>query len=218
MSRCHDAFRSRAGPQSPKLAGVHYNRVRMTKIAPGDPQLAVMEGLVRRPELGEADRSLLRIALGKAYEDLGHHDEAFGISSKASAWARLAPYDEAAMAARFEALHRVFTPKLIAAKAGQRLPSELPIFVAGFPRSGTTLVEQILASHPQIHGAGEARLSGPRRGVLPAPRPPGSAFPTIWPNLDAAEFAALGEAYVERLAHPGARAGRTSPTSCPRTT
>jgi FOG: TPR repeat len=150
----------RALALNPKLAGAHYNRVRMMTVGPDDPQLPVMQGLLARaPELGETDRSLLRMALGKAYEDLGRYDEAFENFREGKRLKRkLVPFDEAAMAARFEALHRVFTPALLAggkgiAAAGSE--SELPIFVVGFPRSGTTLVEQILASHHQIHGAGE---------------------------------------------------------------
>ena len=50
-----------------------------------------------------------------------------------------------------------FTPEFLASGQGWGLDSEVPVFVFGLPRSGTTLVEQILASHSQVHGAGEAR-------------------------------------------------------------
>ena len=152
------------------------------------PRSPVMQGLVGRAELSETDRCLLRMALGKACEDLGRYDEAFENFREGKRLKRkLAPFDEAAMTARFEALHRVFTPALMASwstgeRRKPRLGLDLPIFVIGFPRSGTTLVEQILASHPQIHGAGELGLSGPGGGGPSAPRPPPvSAFPTICP-------------------------------------
>ncbi len=57
----------------------------------------------------------------------------------------------------FDRSRAVFTRDLVAAKAGLGDPSRVPIFVVGMPRSGTTLVEQILASHPDVHGAGELK-------------------------------------------------------------
>ena len=186
---------------NPRLAGVHYNRVRSTTIKPGDPQIAVMQWLVGRPEMSETDRCLLRMALGKAHEDIGRYDEAFENYREGKRLKRkLVPFDEAAMTARFEALHRVFTPALLASwpdNAGSS--STLPIFVTGFPRSGTTLVEQILASHPQVHGAGELGLLDQVAGAFRAAAAPGLGFPDYLPHLDAAESRALGDAYVERL-------------------
>ncbi len=75
----------------------------------------------------------------------------------------------------------------------------MPIFVTGFPRSGTTLVEQILASHPQIHGAGELGLLDQVAGSFRAAAAPDLGFPDYLPHLDAAESRALGDTYVERL-------------------
>ena len=195
----------RAVALNPRLAGAHYNRVRMTTVGPDDPQLPVMQGLVARAqELSEVDRSLLRMALGKAYEDLGRYDEAFENFREGKRLKRkLVPYDEAAMTARFEALHRVFTPALMAAWPSKGIAagseSELPIFVVGFPRSGTTLVEQILASHPQVHGAGEVGYLDHVAAPFRAAAAPGLGYPDYLAHLDAAESRALGEAYVERL-------------------
>jgi tetratricopeptide (TPR) repeat protein len=194
----------RALALSPKLAGAHYSRVRMMTVRPDDPQLPVMQGLLARAqELGETDRSLLRMALGKAYEDLGRYDEAFENFREGKRLKRKqVAFDEAAMAARFEALHRAFTPALLAgdnAIAAGGSDSELPIFVVGFPRSGTTLVEQILASHPQIHGAGELGYLDHVATSFRAAAAPGLGFPDYLPYLAAAESRALGEAYVERL-------------------
>ncbi|MFI5019025.1 MAG: sulfotransferase, partial [Dongiales bacterium] len=195
---------------NPRLAGVHYNRVRSTTIKPGDPQIAVMQGLVGRSEMSETDRCLLRMALGKACEDIGRYDEAFENFREGKRLKRkLAPFDEAAMTARFEALHRVFAPALMASWSNRRGSSDggqsrgsdstLPIFVTGFPRSGTTLVEQILASHPQIHGAGELGLLDQVAGSFRAAAAPDLGFPDYLPDLDAAESRALGNTYVERL-------------------
>ncbi len=72
-------------------------------------------------------------------------------------------YDEAAAFALFDRIEAVFTRELIAAKTGGGDPSRMPIFVIGMPRSGTTLIEQIIASHPMVHGAGELQTLQRRR-------------------------------------------------------
>jgi hypothetical protein len=87
------------------------------------------------------------------------------------------------------------------AKAGQGAPSTLPVFIIGMPRSGTTLVEQILASHPQVWGGGElmhlkeavARLSGPEGAESPF------GYPELVRLLDGAQLRALGAEYCEAL-------------------
>lgn len=197
-------FFDRAVALNPRLAGAHYNRVRMMTVGPDDPQLPVMQGLMARAqELSEIDRSLLHMALGKAYEDLGRYDEAFANFRQGKQLKRkLMPHDEPAMTARFEALHRIFTPALLAAWSGKGIAgsqSELPIFIVGFPRSGTTLVEQILASHPQVHGAGEVGYLEHVAASFRAVAAPGLGYPDYLAHLDAAESRGLGDAYVERL-------------------
>ena len=83
----------------------------------------------------------------------------------------------------------IFSPALLAAKANMGVRSDLPVFVVGMPRSGTTLVEQILASHPMVHGAGELkRLQTLVDGI--------EGFPKAARALPAAQLRALGEAYL----------------------
>jgi tetratricopeptide (TPR) repeat protein len=186
---------------NPRLAGIHYNRVRTIKIEEADRQLPAMEALARRAhELGPAERGLLHMALGKAYEDLGRYDEAFASYLSGNRLKRaLVPYDEAAVAARFASLRRVFTPELLAQRAGQGAPSPLPVFIIGFPRSGTTLVEQILASHPQVHGAGELSDLDHLATALRARRAPALAYPDYLPSLRPEELLVLAQSYVDRL-------------------
>src|SRR6202035_1986331 len=104
----------------------------------------------------KTDRMQLDFALGKAYADLKEHGRSFEHLRRGAAAKRATvKYDEAETFALFERTERVFTRELIAAKAGGGDATRMPIFVIGMPRSGTTLVEQILASHPMVHGAGE---------------------------------------------------------------
>ena len=100
-------------------------------------------------------RAKLHQGLGKHYDRCGHFRAAFGHFAQSNAiqkqWLAakvLAPEDFTAAAARFDAEH-------FAAVRGLGNPSRRPVFIVGMPRSGTTLVEQILASHPLVHGGGE---------------------------------------------------------------
>lgn len=185
---------------NPRLASAHYNRVRSATVRPDDPQIPVMQGLLgRAQEISEIDRCLLRMALGKAYEDIGRHDEAFeNFREGKRLKRRLVPYDEAATAARFEALQRVFTPALMAAGM-EGSQSQLPIFVVGFPRSGTSLVEQILASHPDVHGAGEVALLDQAASAFRASTAPTLGYPDYMAHLGPGELRALGDSYVAQL-------------------
>ena len=116
-------------------------------------------------------------------------------------------YDEAAVLRGMADVEALFTPELIASCTGAGEPSPVPVFIVGMPRSGTTLVEQILASHPEVFGAGELRLSTAashrlRRTLAGAP-----AFPEIAARMAGERFRELGARYLgalRRLAPPAA--------------
>src|SRR5690242_465437 len=127
--------------------------VSLKGIAADDPRIRAMEALAGRSDLPPDRRSLLLFALSQAYERAGRYDESFGQLLEANRLRRgQIVYDEALARHRFQRVTETFTAELLAAKAGLGSDSEVPIFVLGFPRSGTTLVEQILASHPDVHG------------------------------------------------------------------
>jgi tetratricopeptide (TPR) repeat protein len=99
----------------------------------------------------------LNHALGKYCDDVGDFDAAFEYHRRGHELARRSrpPYDRAATSARVTRTLRAFDRSALGALQPAGRPSERPVFVFGMPRSGTTLAEQILASHPQVHGAGE---------------------------------------------------------------
>jgi tetratricopeptide (TPR) repeat protein len=141
----------------PDVTGVYVNLADSKTFTPGDAHLAAMEALAAKADgLSETDRMQLDFALGKAYADLKEHDRAFRHLIDANARKRATvAYDEDLVLGLFDRIEAIFSAELIAAKSGAGDPSPLPIFVLGMPRSGTTLVEQIIASHPAAHGAGE---------------------------------------------------------------
>jgi hypothetical protein len=156
-----------------------------------------MEALAAQPDgLSKTDRLQLDFALAKAHADLKNHGRSFEHLLRGAAAKRATiRYDEAEAFALFDRIEQAFTRELIAEKSGSGDPTPMPIFVIGMPRSGTTLVEQILASHPVVHGAGE--LQAFNDVVLEVRGPDGLpvAYPQFVPALDAAALKAIGRRY-----------------------
>jgi Flp pilus assembly protein TadD len=170
------------------------------KFAPGDRYLAAMERLAVSDNLPKSERPYLDFALGNAYRDVKDYARSFRHLAAGNAALRAeTKYDESATLAMFRHIERVFTPALIAAKSGSGDSSSLPIFVVGMPRSGTTLVEQILASHPLVHAAGELSLFGEVMLSVRGPDGRPTAGPAYVAGLDSQAFEQIGSRYVERL-------------------
>lgn len=107
--------------------------------------------------LTDAERALVGFGLGKADDAAGRHEQAFRSWADANAARRrqIGPLDRDALRERIDTLCAVYDRALFSRLVGGGSVDARPVFVVGMPRSGTTLVEQILASHPQVHGCGE---------------------------------------------------------------
>jgi hypothetical protein len=140
------------------------------------------------------DRIPLAFALGKAWLDAGEAERAFDRLDAGNRWKR-ASFDYAVEAdvALFERIASAFSADVVAADGGY--DGDLPVFVIGMPRSGTTLVEQILASHPDVHGAGEL---GVLEGVI-GDAVGADGFPERAAALSAAQAQAVGRAYADNV-------------------
>jgi len=205
MGRLAEARRAfeQAVALAPERAGFHLNLAEVKRFTAGDPQLAALERLAHRVDsLPPQEQIELHFALAKARADLGEHAPAFRHLLRANALKRRGiAYDEAATLGQFERIRSVFTPALMCAKAGLGDPSTVPVFIVGMPRSGTSLVEQIAASHPDIHGAGELT-------DFPAiAKASFAAFPEGVAALTEGELRGLGARYLAALAprEPAAR-------------
>jgi tetratricopeptide (TPR) repeat protein len=118
------------------------------------PHIARMEGILRDRKLSDPDRSLLHFALGKAFDDLGVYEDAIRHFDAGNALeARRRRFDAKDFGATVDWL--IGASINPAGPAPAASDSELPVLIVGLPRSGTTLVEQILASHPLIAAGGE---------------------------------------------------------------
>lgn len=106
--------------------------------------------------MGTAYKASLGYAIAKGYENQKQYDKAFECLDKASSEKRQTlPYDIKGQSAVFNNMKRDFSPQAIEEFKGKGCDSKVPVFIIGMPRSGTTLTEQIISSHPDVFGAGE---------------------------------------------------------------
>jgi len=182
---------AKAFPNSP---GILFGQTDIKRFEPGDPLIGQMQGLLAREGISLADRATLHFGLGKVFLDIGDSAEAFRHYDEANRLKRSTfAYDAGANERRMASIAEAFSPAMLAAKAGYGARSDLPVFVLGMPRSGTTLIEQILASHRMVHGAGELKRLHMLIEAI-------GGFPAFVPDLTGAQFKRLGEAYLAAVA------------------
>ncbi|OXE35067.1 MAG: hypothetical protein CGW95_16205 [Phenylobacterium zucineum] len=163
-----------------------------------------MQGLSDRTDLVEEDRFHLEFALGKAFEDIAAYPESFAHYAAGNALRKKGlGYDPEETTAHLRRSKALFTPAFFEARRDYGAPDADPIFILGLPRSGSTLIEQILASHSAIEGTMELpdmpalakRLGARRRGDQV------SAYPEVLADLSAEDCRALGEDFLARTRH-----------------
>jgi tetratricopeptide (TPR) repeat protein len=210
LGRIEEAHRAqrRAIELAPRRADFHLNLANSTPFSPGDPRIATLETLAQEflqdPAQGpdaapsDNDRMALHFALGKAYRDLEQHERSFRHVVAGNALKRRqTSYDEATTLGRMERIRTVFSAELMGAKRGCGDPSGVPVFVVGMLRSGTTLIEQILASHSKVHGAGE--LDDFRAAAARIERANGGAFLDVVSDISGEELRRIGATYADGL-------------------
>ena len=162
-------------------------------------ELAQMQTVAQAPDTPEEDRIHVLFALGKAFEDAGDTDRAFGFYQQGNSLRHgQHPHEAAQVSERMKLQREVCTAAFFEEREGWGCPAPDAIFVVGLPRAGSTLIEQILASHSAIDGALEfhhigaiaQRLDGRRRRGQ-APR-----YPMRLSELTADNARELGERYL----------------------
>jgi tetratricopeptide (TPR) repeat protein len=200
LQEARKAF-ERAVALAPRQAAFYFGLAASKRFTAGDPHLLAMEALAEDiGSLSIDERTKLHFALGKAYADIGRHDRAYRHLLHGNALKRRQiDYNEAETLPQLEHIEAEFTPALMRRHAGHGDPSPVPIFIVGMPRSGTTLVEQVLASHPSVHGAGELRDFDTLVDRLWENRGISAPYPGGVSTLAAAELRSLGELYIKGL-------------------
>jgi tetratricopeptide (TPR) repeat protein len=203
LGRFEEAERAfeRALELVPRDASVHLNLANMGRFKPGDRRLPGLEKLLSEVEALDVDNQIAaHFAMGKALGDLGQYPNAFRHLLKGNVLKRRTiEYDEANRLAMFENMRTVFSPNFMKARSGGGDPSRSPIFIVGMPRSGTTLLEQVLASHSKVFGAGELETFKEAiaecvhgHGITPA-------YPMLAEALSPDQIHWLGETYATRV-------------------
>jgi predicted Zn-dependent protease len=199
-----DAYR-RGLEQAPELGEAWWSLANLKTFRFQEADLAAMRAQLDRVDLNEDDRLHMHFALGKALEDDAHFGPAFEQYAKGNAirhaQLRYRAEDTAGQTARAQAL---FTDAFFAERRGSGHQARDPIFVVGLPRSGSTLVEQILSSHSQIEGTAELpditsivrRLAG--QGARESENGEGGVYPGVLASLSVGELADLGQEYLDR--------------------
>lgn len=184
----------------PVYPGAYHNLAGVTKLTPQDAAWPGLVALAERRDLKGQDAIFTQFTLGKVFDALGAYERAFGYFLEGNRLKRdTLNYDEAGQQRFFEDFIRYFDADFIGARQAAGLADERPVFIVGMSRSGTTLVEQILASHPQVQGAGEINTL---RNCLRLELPPGSndyVLPQQLANLPVEALARIGGRYAQAL-------------------
>jgi tetratricopeptide (TPR) repeat protein len=188
---------------APRRAGCYWNLANSKRFTEDDLHFTGMKELARDDASLTAEEQIdLHFALGKAFADIEDRHQSFRHLHRGNLlMRRQINYDEAAALGRLMRIQSVFTAALMREKQGQGDPSAVPVFIVGMPRSGTTLIEQIIASHPKVFGAGELRVMANLAEAFSDSN--GTLFPEAVPAMSSEHLRRLGGDYlraVERLA------------------
>lgn len=161
-----------------------------------------MEAMLAEAPDPEADELIaLHFAYAKALDDRGEHEKALGHYTIGGRIKRAQlDYNEADTHAFFDSIRAAFPRELFEHRDCAGLDDERPVFIVGMPRSGSTLVEQILSSHPQVHGAGEVKHLSRALTQLRDSFPSLPKYPAIVEKLTPAQIDRLATDYLAALA------------------
>ncbi len=168
------------------------------KLGVDDPESAQLEQALTRTRLSTTERITLNFAAGKMYDDTDDADKSFEHYKIANDLVDV-EFDPEDCAAQVTALIEIFDAGFFEKTEGYGVSSELPIFIVGMPRSGTTLIEQILASHPDVFDAGELKKIHGSSERLPALLGKEEVYPDCLPNVDKDTVRSLAAEYLEAL-------------------
>ena len=184
----------RAVAITPTLGEAWWSLANLKTLVFTDADIAAMEAALAHPELSDEDHFHLDFALGKASEDRGVAEAAFAHYAAGNALRRTKlVYAAAETTAFVDRSIATFDAEYFADRTEQGCAAPDPIFILGMPRAGSTLIEQILSSHPLVEGTSELP-------DMPALARKVADYPAGTADLDAATLRQMGEDYLARAA------------------
>lgn len=195
-----EEFLNKAIAIDPSNIDARFHLTQSRKVFPEDENVTALESIfVKGEKLSSNKKISLHYALGKAYDDLKEYDKAFHHFERGAQLKRAKlSYDARKDEEFVDNIIRTFDRKTYQTLSGSGSKEKKPIFVLGMPRSGTTLTEQIIASHPDVFGAGELRdLAQVVQGSPPAIGP--QTYPEYLKDIGPEDLNRWGSEYINRL-------------------
>jgi len=192
-----DAYRKciRAHPQ---FGEAYWSLANLKTFEFDDGEVEVMEHMVEEPELADEPKVNFYLSLGKHYENRGDYDRAFENYRRGNDLRRGHEiYDPVQTQVIHDRIISVFDREFFAARDGWGDPDPSPVLIVGLPRSGSTLIEQILASHSMVEGTMELPDLARTIGELSKRSPGKTEYPEAVTPLDEEAVAALGRSYLQ---------------------
>ncbi|QDT43266.1 Sulfotransferase domain protein [Gimesia alba] len=182
----------------PDYAEAYFNYSATRKFMADDPIVSLVEQQAARTDLSDVDRCFLGFAAGKIFNDIQDYEKAFSFYEMGNRFKK-AQFEIDQFRTEIDRVISIFSTEMIQnlAAAGNR--SKVPVFIVGMPRTGTTLVEQILSSHPEVHGAGELPDIASIAGTMKQHATQKVDFPDYMAHLPEQVFSGFADAYLRRL-------------------
>lgn len=185
----------------PGIAQAYWSLADLKNYAFSDAEIAAMQRLLTSDKRERSNEAQLYFALGRAFEQRQRYPEAFTYYAQGNALRHLdAPFDIENFERRCARIRAFFDAKFLAGRAGGGDPSGAPIFIVGLPRSGSTLVEQILASHSRVEGTMELPNIITIAHEFEDMAADRDGYPESVGTIAAAQFTAFGSRYLEETA------------------
>jgi len=182
----------------PNHAEAYWSLANLKTFQFNEAEIVAMKALLDDEALKDESRVQIHNALGLDSESRRNYDEAFSHYQQCNSLRRKTEtYDPVETETRYDRIVEVFDEKFIEERSGFGDPGDAPIFIVGLPRSGSTLIEQILASHSMVDGTHElTELPNAVRELRRSPKRK-SSFPDTLPGLSAEEWLSLGSDFIE---------------------
>jgi tetratricopeptide (TPR) repeat protein len=203
VGRLDDARKTfiRALEVNPRALGAYSNVVDLEKFTADNPLFVAMKQIISRAKEPENERfTAMHFALGKAYEDMGEYETslkhyAIGTRNKRATL----KYDEAEVFSFFDQIRETFDEAYFKNKPFEGRPTQMPIFIIGMPRSGSTMTEQIIQSHPKVYGAGEIKTLSASIGMVRVKFPSLAKYPAMVKTMRPTQFGAIADNYLKQI-------------------